>query len=180
VVVNETNATEFTVTDNDRFDATAQLSITLLKKPQYGTLTTLGNGKFRYESMPILRGINQLMTYRLCNTLCPNDCDSARVTIDIQGVSPVVKASKGITPQNQDGKNDVLEFDETEDVTRYPESELIIYNRWNDIVFRAKPYLNNWDGNRNGQPLPAGTYYYILHLNQKEGKTLTGDVTIIR
>ena len=180
VVVNETNAVEFTVTDNDRFDVTAQLSITLLKKPQYGTLTTLGNGKFRYESLPILRGVTQTFTYQLCNTLCPNDCDSARVTIDIQGVSPVQKASKGITPQNQDGKNDVLEFDETEDVTRYPESELIIYNRWNDIVFRAKPYLNNWDGNRNGKPLPAGTYYYILHLNQKEGKTLIGDVTIIR
>jgi gliding motility-associated-like protein len=180
VIVNETNVTEFTVTDNDRFDASAQLNIRLLKKPQYGTLTALGNDKFRYESLPILRGVTQMFTYLLCNTLCPNECDSAQVTIDIQGLSPVVKNSKGITPQNHDGKNDVLEFDETEDLTRYPESELIIYNRWNDIVFRAKPYLNNWDGSRNGQPLPAGTYYYILHLNQREGKTLTGDVTIIR
>jgi flagellar hook assembly protein FlgD len=49
------------------------------------------------------------------------------------------------------------------------------------MVFRAKPYLNNWKGtNQNGSPLPAGTYYYILRLNLNNGSVYQGDITILK
>ena len=82
-----------------------------------------------------------------------------------------------ITP-NGDGKNDVLKIDGIE---RYPNNELVIFNRWGDILYHAKPYLNDWQGvNQNGAELAEGTYYYVLRLNVNDGKILTGNMTILR
>ncbi|HHJ49921.1 MAG TPA: hypothetical protein ENJ88_03345, partial [Phaeodactylibacter sp.] len=49
------------------------------------------------------------------------------------------------------------------------------------VVFQQAPYENNWEGtNQTGEPLPEGTYYYILRLNVAEGEIIKGDITIIR
>ena len=38
-----------------------------------------------------------------------------------------------------------------------------IFNRWGNLLYEEKPYLNQWDGiNNNGSLLNNGTYYYIL------------------
>ena len=172
----------FDVTANDFMNATSRKQVTILQRPLHGVLKE-GNttGKMSFQSTPILRGSSQTFTYRLCNLDCPTLCDSARVTVHIKGFPPKIKPSKGITA-NADGINDKLEFEELDDPYKtHPNNELIVYNRWNDIVFTAKPYKNDWDGtNRNGEPLPAGTYYYILRLNIADGDVLSGDVTIIR
>ena len=86
-----------------------------------------------------------------------------------------------ITP-NEDGLNDVFLLDFLQkNPNAFPKNELSIYNRWGDMVFQAKPYQNDWKGtNQNGDPLPAGTYYYILRLDLNEGNVYQGDVTILR
>jgi hypothetical protein len=46
-------------------------------------------------------------------------------------------------------------------------------------VFYSVGYNTPWNGTRNGQALPVGTYYYIVQL--KNGfKPLSGSVTILR
>jgi len=46
----------------------------------------------------------------------------------------------------------------------------VIFNRWGDKVFEAKPYNNTWDGKATegvrigSDELPVGTYFYILDL----------------
>jgi gliding motility-associated-like protein len=80
-----------------------------------------------------------------------------------------------ITP-NGDGVNDVWRIRE---LAELPDNEVIIINRWGDEVFNAKPYLNDWGGTYQGKPLPAGTYYYILKLNDLE-EVLDGNITIIK
>jgi gliding motility-associated-like protein len=80
-----------------------------------------------------------------------------------------------ITP-NGDGVNDVWKIRE---LTELPDNEVIIFNRWGDEVFSAKPYLNDWGGTYNGKPLPAGTYYYVLKINALE-QVLDGNITIIK
>ena len=63
----------------------------------------------------------------------------------------------------------------------FPDNEMIIFNRWGDIVFEQRPYNNEWGGlNNNGQELPQGTYYYILRLNLADGIILRGDITIVK
>jgi gliding motility-associated-like protein len=93
-----------------------------------------------------------------------------------------------ITPGNNDGKNDKLMFPALENclivgdcAVRYPNSEIIIFNRWGNTVYNAKPYRNEWDGkNQNGEDLPGGTYFYVLRLNLGQGEIIRGNVLIVR
>ncbi|AJR04847.1 gliding motility-associated C-terminal domain-containing protein [Siansivirga zeaxanthinifaciens] len=69
---------------------------------------------------------------------------------------------------NGDSANDFFVIDCIEN---YPDNVLEIYNRWGNIVYKAKGYKNNWDGTSNGRAtlngsdkLPVGTYYYLLDL----------------
>jgi len=60
-----------------------------------------------------------------------------------------------ITP-NGDQKNDVFE------VITDAKIELEIINRWGKVLYKDKDYQNNWNGN----DLPAGTYFYEIHLKE--------------
>lgn len=86
-----------------------------------------------------------------------------------------------MTP-NGDGYNDALIFPELEERPEdYPNNELLVFNRWGQMVYRASPYANEWEGfNEKGQPLPEGTYYYIMRLELGGAEVRTGNVVIIR
>jgi gliding motility-associated-like protein len=60
-----------------------------------------------------------------------------------------------ITP-NSDGKNDFF------DIENLPEyTEVIILNRWGNVVFSSSNYQNNWDGkDTSGKELADGVYTY--------------------
>jgi len=63
----------------------------------------------------------------------------------------------------------------------FDKAELVIFNRWGDLIFRAQPYTNNWNGSdAKGKLVPEGTYYYVLRLNLGEGIVYKGDVTVLR
>jgi gliding motility-associated-like protein len=80
---------------------------------------------------------------------------------------------------NSDGWNDLWEIPEIAD---YPGAEIIIHDRWGQVVLRTTGYREAWDGTHNGAALPVGTYYYHIQLNQLEGRSppYTGFVTIVR
>ena len=80
-----------------------------------------------------------------------------------------------ITP-NGDGVNDTWII---RDLAEIKNNEVMIFSRWGDVLFTARPYNNDWDGTYNGKPLPAGTYYYILKLDDL-GEVRDGNITIIR
>jgi len=84
----------------------------------------------------------------------------------------------GISP-NGDGYND---FWEIEDIARYPDADIEVYNRWGSLLFSSKGDTyndNKWDGTHEGSPLPIGTYYYIINLNNNSDPQ-SGAITIIR
>jgi gliding motility-associated-like protein len=64
--------------------------------------------------------------------------------------------------------------------------DLKIFSRWGEVVFSTKDHKEQWDGNFGGQPLPPGTYPYVVvyeSLNEKNKKITTtkeGSVTLIR
>ena len=62
---------------------------------------------------------------------------------------------------NGDGTNDFLYVNDIQD---YPNNSIEIYDRYGNQVFEARPYDNTWDGTRNNNDLPKGTYFYILDL----------------
>jgi len=67
---------------------------------------------------------------------------------------------------NGDGYNDVFTI---RNIEKYPDNELVIFNRWGNEIYRQKAYgtysrfYNGVD--INGQTLPVGTYYYVLRVN---------------
>ena len=78
-----------------------------------------------------------------------------------------------ITP-NGDGKNDQFRITR---LSSFPNSELMIFNRWGNMVYRSANYQNDWDG----RGLNEGTYYYALLLNTPSGKVrYSGWVQLLR
>ena len=81
--------------------------------------------------------------------------------------------SNVITP-NDDGINDLFEIDNLPENT-----EVIILNRWGNIVFSSTNYQNNWDGKDNsGRALVDGVYTYTF--TTEIGKTGHGFVHLVR
>jgi gliding motility-associated-like protein len=77
---------------------------------------------------------------------------------------------------NGDGVNDRWQIRNLKD---YPDCRVEIFNRYGQSVYTSTGYTHEWNGELNGKPLPAGTYYYII--NQKTGlKPLSGFVDIVR
>lgn len=68
-----------------------------------------------------------------------------------------------------DGGNSVLQIDGLYNV--FLNFKLEIYNRWGTLVWTGIHNIENWDGSCNvglcvgGHNLPAGTYFYVLNLN---------------
>ncbi|MCX2719063.1 gliding motility-associated C-terminal domain-containing protein [Lentiprolixibacter aurantiacus] len=64
---------------------------------------------------------------------------------------------------NGDGTNDFLRINCLE---QYPNNSLEIYDRYGNQVFSIRGMTdgNTWDGTRDGEQVPEGTYFYILDL----------------
>jgi gliding motility-associated-like protein len=77
---------------------------------------------------------------------------------------------------NKDGTNDYWDVG---GLVTYPESTVLVFNRYGQQVYQSTGYAKPWDGTYNGSALPAGTYYYIIDLKNNTPK-LSGWVVIIR
>jgi gliding motility-associated-like protein len=77
---------------------------------------------------------------------------------------------------NNDGVNDLWNIDQ---LITYPECVLTIFTRSGGQVYRSLGYTKAWNGNYQGQALPAGIYYYTIDL--KNNTTVrSGWVMIVR
>ena len=147
-------------------------------EPTIGMISeNVGDGMITYLPQIGVAGA-AVFDYTICNTDCPMLCDSANVTLTLDGEIDLDNLPNTITP-NGDGLNDILIFDVL-NTGDYPNNSIIIFNRWGDEVHTASPYNNDWGGTFQGNLLPQGTYYYILRLDLGEGEVVKGDITILR
>lgn len=119
--------------------------------------------------------------YALCSANCPDRCDTAFVRLEI-GAPDISEGPPNVITPNGDGLNERLIFDQLDwSPQDYPGNSIVIFNRWGQVVFEAKPYRNNWEGkNGNGTPLPEGAYYYLLRLPASTPPMISGSVTVVR
>jgi gliding motility-associated-like protein len=169
------------VLENDVAEV-GNVSLGLVSQPFSGAVSLSADGALVFAKEKCQAGLVEI-EYEVCSIGCPDLCDTAAVniTIEVDENEGCDEVPNGITP-NGDGVNDELVFNQLlNNPEDYPDNEIIIFNRWGDVVFKAKPYLNDWRGtNQGGEDLPHGTYYYILRLDIANGDIIRGDVTILK
>jgi gliding motility-associated-like protein len=108
-------------------------------------------------------------SYVVCNTF---GCDTATVQVYVFCEDLIFHT--GFSP-NGDGINDNFVV---RNIESFPNSTLTIFNRWGNQVLFSRGYQNDWDGVWEGNPLPDGTYFYVLE--DGEGNVFSGYVQIHR
>lgn len=101
--------------------------------------------------------------------------DNVRVCI-ISDPTNIIKPISVITP-NGDNLNDELYF---EGLDLFRDTELSVYNRWGDLIFRQADYQRQgllFNGDDAGDEIPTDTYYYILKFDDQ---TIKSTLTIVR
>ncbi|MGV6862026.1 MAG: T9SS type B sorting domain-containing protein [Putridiphycobacter sp.] len=184
IAVNDSTLTKattevtFNVYPNDTGDET---SITIVSLPNNGTVVNNGNGEMSYTPDEGFVGIDTL-TYLICDPNCTNSCDTATVYITIEKIDSLI-IPNGFTP-NGDNFNDYFVI---ENLEQYPNNNIIIFNRWGDVVFTASPYNNDWDGTStnvniivNGNQVVDGTYFFVLDIGEEGEEKINGFIDLRR
>ncbi len=115
-------------------------------------------------------GLLDIDEYDNNNDGIADDCDTDG-TPDWRDPKPCVEDDEFLIPDafspEGDNNNDLFEI---KGLDKFPNNNIVIFNRWGNKVYEAEPYLNNWNGVSNTEvttgdgKLPAGTYFYLLDL----------------
>lgn len=127
-------------------------------------------------------GIDYIVYIRAENSLAP-ECftlGSVRLRVDNESTDIDNRCTpyypNTMTP-NGDGANDTFFI---KNIAAFPGNHLTIYNRWGNKVYETRGYDNTWDGTFEGNPLPVGTYYFHIRLNDVDNRSHSGYLTILR
>lgn len=169
--------TQIRVLDNDLLPS-AVTDLTIL--PSNGIIGPL-HGKVEIDKA------TGLATYTpndgFCNStdnfqyvVCGNGgCDTALVSVLVTCDTDLeLVVFDGFSP-NGDKVNDTFTI---QNIQNFPDAQVIVYNRWGNMVFSALNYQNDWTGDWNGRELPDGAYFY--YLDDGEGDVWKGVLFIKR
>lgn len=143
--------------------------------PPGSTFAWLPDSLLNNASLPNPMATVGTTTWFQLTVVAPDGCssvDSVLVT-----VVPEVKVPSGFSP-NGDGHNDtwVLGF-----AGLFPDLEVRVFSRWGEPLFHSVGYRVPWDGKYDGNPVPMGTYYYVVDLHDDRfPEAITGPLTVIR
>jgi gliding motility-associated-like protein len=102
---------------------------------------------------------------------CNTDIDTVRVLVFRDMYIPTAFSPNG------DRFNDTWNIPA---LNAFPAFELAVYNRNGQLVYQCKQRFTPWDGYYKGQPLDAGIYVYLIHLNKPGREALKGTVMLLR
>lgn len=117
-------------------------------------------------------------TYTVSGTNGYGCYDSAFTTISTIGQCCQVACPNAFSP-NHDGRNDRYHVVTYGNMKTF---ELMIYNRWGQLIYLSDDQHGSWDGTFNGIPCEIGTYFYLLKATCLTGHSTEqkGDITLIR
>jgi gliding motility-associated-like protein len=95
--------------------------------------------------------------------------------LKVTSILPELDIINAFTPDGN-GVNDTWDFI---NLDSFDEINIRVYNNDGLEVYRCQTFDCEWDGKYKGSPLPAGTYFYLIKLNNGRRK-YEGDVTILR
>jgi gliding motility-associated-like protein len=138
------------------------LIVSLCGLPEHGIAVLNSDNTITFTPYSDYEGDDELC-YRICSSINPQVCSDSKVYLNVKqpGLEDLF-VYNGVSP-NSDGINDIWKI---RGIEKYPDNTVIIFNRWGDKLREFANYNNtthSWNGkNENGDPLPDGTYFYIL------------------
>ncbi len=135
------------------------------------------NGIFLSESE--LEGRERIDTVTVSQSVF--GCDSiTHITIQIAASDITIYLPNAITPSNSDGLNDMFCIPET--IRNYlADFEILIFNRWGEMVFRSTDKHFNWNGEVKGKIYRNTIYQYMIRYSNPFGErsTAKGFITVL-
>lgn len=113
-------------------------------------------------------------TYYLKVTSSDNCIAYDTVLIEVKNIELIIP--NAFSP-NGDRINDTWEINLLNSLLT---AKVQVFNRNGQQVFSSVGYDKPWDGTFNGNPVPSGTYYYVIEIDSKTKNRKTGWVAIIR
>jgi gliding motility-associated-like protein len=97
-----------------------------------------------------------------CIVICDDMgvCDTTILLINVTDGGNDIEIYNAFSP-NEDGINDYFKI---KNIEKYPNNELVIFNRWGKSVYNVKGYKNTWNAFYRNQRLTDGSYFYILNV----------------
>jgi gliding motility-associated-like protein len=136
---------------------TVQFSDTSLDSPNFlntSFIWNFGDGSFA-DGETVSYTYQDTGSYQVIYTVInENECIDTLIRTVI--VIKEVVVPNAFSP-NGDGYNDLFVVKYLE---LFPNSELLIFNRWGNAIFSSADYKNDWEGENQ----PDGTYFFILTL----------------
>ncbi len=114
------------------------------------------------------------VTYYTIYTTSADGCSATDSVLILVNTIDSLEINNFLSP-NGDFSNDTWTVNKPSIISGCP---LAIFNRWGKIVWESTSYDNNFDGtNKSGEPLPEGTYFYLIKCAQEEYK---GSILLMR
>jgi gliding motility-associated-like protein len=131
-------------------------------------------------SLNPIHQFSEIGTYQI-TAIVEFDCFTDTITQNItlfnctDTITPIIAFEfPNVFTPNSDGINDFFEIENLPENT-----EVIILNRWGNVVFSSSNYQNNWDGkDTSGKELADGVYTYKF--TTEKGATGHGFVHLVR
>jgi large repetitive protein len=169
---------EGNVIKNDTLTKGLKYKVTLMSNVGSGTLVLNQDGTFLYNPTTDST-FTVSFVYKVCYDICPSTCQIGVVYIKLTSSKRVTTNATNVITPNGDGVNETLTILNFDPNAAGNNSSIVIYNQWGDVVYRAAPYRNDWEGKYENNPLPDGTYYFIFK-RDPTAEPIKNFVTIIR
>lgn len=141
-----------------------------------------GDGSTATDKDPthIYAGPDRQTTYTVRYTVTDSfGCQQTATKNIIVYASCFLAVPTAFTP-NGDGKNDVFRI---LNAVKAENLELLLFNRWGQLVFKTADWKKGWDGRINGNLQPTSVYVWLLRYTDRTTKKKVeqkGTVTLIR
>ncbi|PHI21243.1 hypothetical protein CEQ90_04285 [Lewinellaceae bacterium SD302] len=120
-----------------------------------------GTGPAITATVPAPDGETGLLTYTLTYTSREGGC-SGTIGVSLVTQQATFAIPELITPNN-DGVNDIFRLFYNGVVTDY---QMLVFNRWGQVVFETNDPEQGWDGETDGEPQAMDVYLYRTKFNQ--------------
>ena len=123
----------------------------------------------------------QVGTYPIMLTVTTAEGCSDSITLEIEIVPDILLyVPNTFTPDNDEHNQNWFIYVDGIDFENF---QLVLYNRWGELIWESKDHRASWDGTYNGRIVPNGTYVWKISYKERDNdgrKFHTGYINVLR